>query len=224
MKGTLYVVALPIGNTLDISYHAVDILGKVSIIACEDTRKFSMLKKRIGFETKAVLMAYHSYNEMHSSEGLIKKLMEGNDIALVTDAGTPRISDPGYHIVRKSHEQGVSVKAIPGASGLSAAMSIAPIPLDPLLYLGFISPKAGRRDKTLNLYQDFSGTICLYESVHRIIKLLEAIKNLWGNLEVFIVRELTKQHEDIFWGEIEKAIPWVGNNKRGEFIVFIYKK
>jgi len=223
MKGILYVTAVPIGNSKDLSAHAMEIFQNVDIIACEHTGKFLDLKRRAGFDTRATLMAYYSYNEAHSSDGLIKKLHEGKNIALVTDAGTPRISDPGYHLVRKAHEQGFQVKAIPGASALVAGMSIAPIPLEPLLYLGFISPKPGRRDKTLQLYQDFKGTICLYESIHRLIKLLTAIHNLWGNVEIFIIRELTKQHEDMFWGSLEKTIEWA-ENKRGEFIIFVHKK
>jgi 16S rRNA (cytidine1402-2'-O)-methyltransferase len=223
MKGILYIVAVPIGNSKDITYHAVEIFGQVDIIACEHTGKFLDLKRRVGFETRAALMAYYSYNEAHSSDGLIKQLNEGKNIAMVTDAGTPRISDPGYHIVRKAHEAGIQVKAVPGASAVAAGMSIAPIPLEPLLYLGFISPKPGRRDKTLALYEDFKGTVCFYESVHRLIKLLTAVHNLWGNAETFIVRELTKQHEETFWGPLEKAIEWA-EKKRGEFIVYIHKK
>jgi len=223
VKGTLYIVAVPIGNAMDISFRAIEIFRTVDIIACENTRKFLDLKMRAGFETSATLMAYYSYNETHSSDGLIKQLNEGKNIAMVSDAGTPRISDPGYHIVRKAHEQKIAIKAIPGPSSLTAAMSIAPIPLEPLLFLGFISPKSGRRDKLLRQYQDFSGTVCFFESVHRIIKLLAAILQIWGNTEIFIIRELTKQHEDMYWGNLEEAIGWAGK-KKGEFIFFVYKK
>jgi len=217
------MVAVPIGNSKDITYHAVETFQKVDIIACEHTGKFLDLKSRVGFDTRAVLMPYYSYNEVNSSDGLLKQLNEGKSIAMVTDAGTPRISDPGYHVVRKAHEQGIQVKAIPGASAVAAGMSIAPIPLEPLLYLGFISPKPGRRDKTLSLYLDYQGTVCFYESIHRLIKLLTAIHNIWGNVETFIVRELTKQHEEMFWGSIEETIVWA-EKKRGEFIIFVHKK
>lgn len=223
MSGVLYIVAVPIGNPKDLTLRAVETFKSVDIIACENTRKFLDLKSRAGFDTGATLMAYYSYNEQQSSDGLIKKLLEGNNIAMVSDAGTPRVSDPGFHIIRKAYENKIPVKAIPGASGLTASMSIAPIPVDPVLFLGFISPKPGRRTNTLAQYNEFSGTICLYESVHRIIKLLTSIQELWGNVETFIVRELTKQHEEVFWGNLENAIDWT-KNKRGEFIVFIYKK
>lgn len=223
MSGILYIVAVPIGNPDDLTIRALRIFREVDIIACENTKKFLDLKHRAGFETSARLMAYYSYNEQQSSDGLIAKLKEGNNIAMVSAAGTPRVSDPGYHLVRKAHENEITVKAVPGVSGITAAMSIAPLPLEPFLYLGFISPKPGRRTNTLAKYNEFSGTICLYESVHRLIKLLEGIKDLWGNVEIFIARELTKQHEDYYWGNIEDGILWA-MNKRGEFIIFIHKK
>lgn len=223
MRGALYCVAVPIGNPKDISERARETLDSVDIIACENTNKLKDLLKRAHIDTSARFMAYYSYNEQESAKGLIKILLEGKNIALVTAAGTPRISDPGYHLVRSAYENKIEVIPVPGAAAFAAAMSIAPIPVDPFLFLGFISPKPGRRDNTLAKYDQFEGTICFYESVHRIKKLLEAIAAKWGDLECFIARELTKQHENLFWGSLSEAIEWVAN-KKGEFVLLVHKK
>jgi len=153
---------------------------------------------------------------------LIKILQEGKDVALVSSAGTPRVSDPGYHIVRLAHEQGIQLVPVPGASAIATAISICPMPLDPLIFLGFISPKPGRRANILKQYSEFKGTICLYESVHRIEKLLNAIdENLPGS-EIFIARELTKRYEEYHWGLAKDVLEWV-KGKKGEFVVFFRK-
>ena len=223
MSGILYCVAVPIGNPGDITSRAVDTLRMVDIIACENTNKLKDLLKRAGIETQARFLAYYSYNEQESAKGLLAKLLEGQSIALVTAAGTPRISDPGYHLVRGAYENDIRVTPVPGPAAFATAMSIAPIPVDPFLFLGFISPKPGKRDNTLAKYDNFEGTVCFYESIHRIQKLLMAILAKWGDLECFIARELTKQHENLFWGSLSEAIDWV-SQKKGEFVLLVHKK
>ncbi len=223
MKGTLYSVAIPIGNPGDITRRAVEILSAVDIIACESTAKLKDMLRRCEISTEARFLAYHSHNEKISARGLIEQMESGKSVALVVSAGTPRVSDPGYHIVRAAHESQIAVRAVPGPAALTAAMSIAPLPVDLFLFLGFISPKPGRRDNILQKYNDFQGTVGFYESVHRIDKLLNALLKNWGDAEVFIVRELTKQHENIYWGALSDSLKWLENNKKGEFIVFVNK-
>ena len=222
-KPILYSVALPIGDTGDFSERSKGILESVDFIACEDKRKLQNWISRANIQTKAQFYAYHAKNEVNSANGLLLKLKEGSTGALVSDAGTPNISDPGLQILRLCWENEISVKPIPGPSALTCLSSVAPFSLKPLLFLGFLSPKPGKRLKTLEKYDDFIGAICIYETIHRIDKLLSAILNRWGNLSLIIGRELTKQYEELFWGEIEQAQKWVVSQK-GEFVMIINKK
>jgi len=223
MKGTLYCVALPIGNAEDITLRAIRLLKEVDVIACEDTGKLKSTLIRCGIETKARFLAYYSYNEQRSAPGIMKLIDEGKSVALVTDAGTPRVSDPGFQLIKMAYENGVLVEPVPGPAALTAAMSIAPIPLDPLVFFGFITPKKGKRVNFLERYKEIEATFCFYESVHRIDKLLEAILEVWGDLEVFIIRELTKQHQNRFWGKLSESLSWLAREKKGEFVVFVCK-
>jgi 16S rRNA (cytidine1402-2'-O)-methyltransferase len=219
-SGKLYSVALPIGNELDISGRALTTLESVDIIAAEDTRKFSTLRKRIGVKVRARIIAYHGHNEKDSSNGILALLEDGKNVALVSDAGTPRVSDPGYQLIRSVFEQGYQVIPVPGPSSLTAALSISPIPTDPLLFLGFISPKAGTRQNLLKKYFTFQGTIAFFESVHRVTKLLQAIELEWVSAEVFVAREISKVHEELFWGSIGDSVDW-SKGKKGEFVIFV---
>ena len=217
--GKLYSVALPIGNELDLTRRAMDVLQSVDIIAAEDTRKFASLRKRIGLNMEARVLSYHGHNEKGSASGVLALLQEGKHVALVSDAGTPRVSDPGYHLIRTVFEHGIPVIPIPGPSSLTAALSISPIPTDPLLFLGFVSPKPGTRRNLLKKHFTFQGTIAFFESVHRVTKLLVAIEQEWVSAEVFIAREISKIHEEFFWGQVKEAVDWsVG--KKGEFVIF----
>ncbi|MES0491782.1 MAG: 16S rRNA (cytidine(1402)-2'-O)-methyltransferase [Leptospirales bacterium] len=221
-SGILYSVAVPIGNIDDITRRAEKILGSVDVIACEHTQKFRDLANRASIKTNAKVLAYHSYNEAESAKGLVKLLEEGKNLALVSDAGTPRISDPGFHLFRLAHEKNIKIVPVPGVSALTAIASVAPIPLEPLLFLGFITPKPGKRINLLKKYLDFQGTICFYESVHRIEKLILSFLEVWGNKEIFIARELTKQYEEFFSGTVEEAVSWI-KGKKGEFVILVRK-
>lgn len=214
--GTLYSVALPIGNSADITLRAKEILSSVDFIACEDTRKAHDLFRRAGITTTARLLVHNPFSEAASAEGLIKLLTSGQRGALISDAGTPRLSDPGARILKLCFENKVPVIPIPGASALAALVSITPFSVDPLLFLGFLSPKSGRRQNELKKYLEFEGAIALYESVHRIEKCLADIGAVFTGADILIGREMTKTHEEFFLGKIEEATVWA-RNKQGEF-------
>lgn len=220
MNGTLFCVAMPIGNVEDLSVRARFVLTKVEVIAAEDTRKLYDWLKRAGIETQAKIIAYHSQNEKDSAKGIIKLLQEQKNVALVSDAGSPRLSDPGYQLLHLAHQEKLTVIPVAGPSALTALLSIAPLPVEPLLFLGFLSPKSGRRKNTLLKYANFEGTIAVYESVHRIASLMKDIVDVYQNPQVFIGRELTKQYEETFWGTAQEALVWL-QNKKGEFSFLI---
>jgi len=221
-QGILYSVAMPIGNVADFSHRAAETLAAADIIACEDTRKLKDWLRRTGTTSQARFLAYHSHNESASAQGLVKLLLAGKNVSLVTDAGTPNVSDPGYRLIRACMEAGIQVKPVPGASSLTAILSISPFGANPMLFLGFLSPKSGKRVKTLSNYTDFKGVIAIFESVHRISALLADLYASWGNLNAFIGREMTKKHEEFFWGDLEGAIEWC-NAKQGEFVILVKK-
>ena len=220
--GTLFSVALPIGNVEDISLRAKKVLEYSDFLACEDTRRAGVSLSMMNIKRHGKLLSYHSYNEAHSAAGLIKLLLDGNNISLITDSGSPRISDPGYHIIKQCWEHQIKVVPIPGSSALSSLLSICPFRVEPLLFLGFISPKSGRRCKTFEKYNNFLGSVCFFESVHRIQQFLNDIYNTWGDHTILIGRELTKKHEEIFLGRVAEALTW-SNKKKGEFIFLIDK-
>jgi len=222
--GTLYSIGIPIGNIRDLSLRAIDLLGSVDIIACEQTPKLKDLLKRASIISKAKFFSYYSYNEKNSSEGIINALLSGLSVAVVSSAGTPRVSDPGYDLVKKAYLNKIQVVPVPGPSAITAIMSIAPIPVDPLIFVGFISPKEGKRRSTIIKYNSLEATVCFYESVHRIEKLLKEILLQWGDVEVFIAREMTKPYESSYWGTVSGSISWLDSNKKGEFVVLVHKK
>ena len=215
-SGTLYSVAIPIGNSGDITARAKEILTTVDFIACEDTRKAHDLFRRAGISTGARLLVHNPFSEASSADGLIKLLLSGQRGALISDAGTPRLSDPGARILKLCYENHVPVIPVPGASALTALVSITPFSVDPLLFLGFLSPKSGRRQNELKKYLEFEGAIACYESVHRIEKCLTDIEAVFPNAEILIGREMTKTHEEFFLGSITKAAIWA-KGKQGEF-------
>ncbi|MDH5720261.1 MAG: 16S rRNA (cytidine(1402)-2'-O)-methyltransferase [Spirochaetia bacterium] len=222
-KYSLYVVSLPIGNSEDITIRAKKILEESEIIAAEDTRKAKNWIGRVQIKTKARFIAYHSHNEENSAEGIMKLLLSKGSVCLVSDAGTPRISDPGYALIRKCYENEIPVISIPGASSLTSALSVSPLPVSPLLFLGFITPKEKKRLNFLEGFRDYDGTVVFFETVHRIQKLTGAIINAWGNLEVFIIREITKVNEEYFWGTLDDSLLWL-DKKKGEFIIIVNKR
>lgn len=220
MSGTLYVVSTPIGNLEDITLRAIDTLKKVDLIAAEDTRHTKILLDRYGIKTHTT--SYFEYNKLQKSDYLLKALKEGKSIALVSDAGTPGISDPGYTIIRLCIDNNISVIPIPGPSGLIAALAVSGKPTDRFTFIGFLSPKPIKRKNQLKKLREEDRTIILYESPHRINKLLADILEIYGDTELVIAREVTKKFEEIRREKVSLSIEYFKSHKpKGEFIVII---
>jgi 16S rRNA (cytidine1402-2'-O)-methyltransferase len=220
-KGTLHVVATPLGNLDDMTYRAVATLREAGAIACEDTRRTSILLKHFGIQGKK-LVSYHSFNEARAVQQVTAILEEGTDVAMVTDAGTPGISDPGYSMANALHTQGFSVVPIPGASALTAALSVCPLPISSFFFAGFLPHKKGRKSR-MEFLASLGSTVVLYESPHRILKLLEEVRENFPEGEVFIAREITKMHEEYVSGTPETLIERFSNGQvRGEFVVVVH--
>lgn len=197
--GSLYLVATPIGNREDITLRAKRVLAEVDLIACEDTRKTGNLLKLLGISSRPQLVSYYEENEGKRIPYLISLLQQGQDIALVSNAGTPTISDPGYKLVRTCLEQGIKVIPIPGPSAILAALVASGLPTDKFVFLGYLPKKQGKRQKVLSscLQLPFAATIIVYESPYRLIKTLADIKEVLGDIDLVIASELTKKFENI---------------------------
>lgn len=219
--GTLYVVATPIGNLGDLSTRTHDILANVAHIACEDTRVTGKLLSHLEF--KAHLLPYHEHNEQEQAAQFVTLLQAGEDIALVSDAGTPAISDPGFRLVRACHRAGITVLPIPGPCAYIAALSASGLPTHRVLYEGFLPAKSAARIRFLEQWREFEGTIALYESRHRIEKFLnEILSTLGPDRVISIARELTKRHETLHTGSAGEIVPRVlSQSLKGEFVVLI---
>lgn len=217
--GTLYVVSTPIGNLDDITLRAIAILGSVELIAAEDTRKTLFLLNHLGI-SKPVL-SYYSYNEARRVPELIEKLARGASIAVVTDAGTPGISDPASLLVRAAIERSIPVVPIPGASAILPAIVASGLPTDAFVFEGFLPSKKGRRTAWLRL-QNEERTIALYESPHRIVKALEEILEFLGDRPIAVARELTKKFEEFDRGPVSEVLERIKKKEpRGEYVVVI---
>jgi 16S rRNA (cytidine1402-2'-O)-methyltransferase len=195
VSGTLFVVATPIGNLEDITLRALRVLKEVDVIACEDTRRTRALLAHFDIHTPTV--SYFEHNKLARGPQLLRQLAEGRSIALVTDAGTPGISDPGFMLVRDARAAGIPVVPIPGPAAVAAVLSAAGIPADRFVFDGFLPIKSGRRVNRLTALRELETTIVLYESPHRILATLEAIGTVFGDREIVVGRELTKQFEEI---------------------------
>lgn len=202
--GILYLVSTPIGNLEDITLRAKRILAEVEIIACEDTRKTGSLLKRLAIH-KTQLLSYYEENELKRIPQIIRLLREGKKVALVSNAGTPTVSDPGFKLVRESLKEGIKVEAIPGASAILAALIVSGLPTDKFLFLGYLPKKQGKRKQILESFPA-KTTIILFESPHRLLKTLKEMKEILGEIEVVICRELTKVYEEIRREKLSQAI------------------
>lgn len=219
--GELFVVATPIGNLEDITLRALRTLESADLIAAEDTRHTRKLLSRHGMTGKR-LESFHDHNKEARTPSLLQRLREGESVALVTDSGTPGISDPGYYLVKRAIEAGLSVVPIPGPSAMTAALSCSGLPTDRFTFEGFLPVKAGRRLRRLEALGEESRTVVLYESPHRIVKLLRELQEIIGDRQVVVIRELTKIHEKKIRGtpgEIAEAL--AAKKPRGEFVVLI---
>lgn len=216
----LYVVATPIGNLEDISLRALRILREVKLIAAEDTRKTRRLLNH--YDIKTPMTSYFEHNKMIKLDYILDCLGEG-DVALVSDAGTPGISDPGYELIKAAKERNIQVVPVPGASAIVSALSISGLPTDRFTYLGFLPRKSGARTKLLESVMSDPGTLIIYESPHRLAGTLKNILEILGDRSMVVCRELTKIHEEAFKGTISEAITHF-IEPRGEFTLVIEGK
>ena len=222
MSGILYIVSTPIGNLGDFSFRAVEILNSVDLIATEDTRQTKKLLNHYSIDAKMV--SYHEWNEIERGIDLCGLIKEGKNIAVVTDAGTPCISDPGFRIVREAQRQNIKVNTIPGSNAAISALSISGLPSDHFYYEGFLPKKKGRKTR-FELLKQLDVTIIIYESPHRILKTLKDIQTFFGNRYISISRELTKKFEETETKMVEELIKKYENKKaKGEFVIIIAKE
>jgi 16S rRNA (cytidine1402-2'-O)-methyltransferase len=218
--GILYVVATPIGNLEDITLRALRILKEVDLIAAEDTRHTKQLLNH--FDIHTPLISYYREKEAERSEELVQKLLAGETIALVSDAGTPGISDPGAVLVKKAREAGVTIVPLPGPSALTASLSAAGIVDGTFLFLGFPPAKKGQRQKLLSTFVEAPWALVFYESPHRIDALLADVLAVLGDRQAFWARELSKLYEDLQAGSISELLALAtGKKNRGEFVLII---
>lgn len=221
--GTLYIVATPIGNLDDISLRARDVLASVDLVAAEDTRHSKILFSKLGIKTKTV--SYHDHNERKMATVLIDKMLAGIDIGLVSDAGTPLINDPGYHLVSAAHEAGIRVVPIPGPSALIAALSAAGLATDRFVFEGYLPAKSGIRRKRLSELVSETRTLIFYETPHRILEFIrDAIFVFDADRMVTVARELTKVHETIHRDRLGNLPDWFDSEQaclKGEFVILI---
>jgi 16S rRNA (cytidine1402-2'-O)-methyltransferase len=221
--GVFYVVATPIGNLEDFTYRAVRILREANWIACEDTRTTKKLLDHYAIQTRT--LSYHEHNEAARTEDLIAHLLNGETGALVSDAGTPLLSDPGYRIVRAAVEAGIRVEALPGPSALLAGLVVSGLPTDQFHFAGFLPPKQGQRTRLIEALGDEPATLIFYEAPHRILETLDDIAAVLGARQVVVARELTKLHEEVLRGTATEIRATLGTRDsiRGEFVVLIAK-
>lgn len=221
MAGKLYVVATPIGNLKDITLRALEILKEADLILCEDTRRTRLLLTHYGISNE--LLSYNEHNERERIPKTIELLEEGRKVALVSDAGTPGISDPGYRLVREARIRGFDIISVPGPSAVIAALSISGLPTDRFVFEGFLPRKKKKRLKRLEFLKNEDRTIIIYESVHRIERILREILEIMGDREVALCRELTKLHEEVRFGQLSD-IQTQEIKKKGEFVIVLRGK
>lgn len=221
--GKLFVVATPIGNLDDLTPRAIAVLREVDLIAAEDTRHSKPLLEKFAIQTS--LRSYHDFSDQSVSDSLLVRLQEGQSLALISDAGTPLISDPGYRLVRQLREAGVDVIPVPGVSALTAALSVAGLPTDRFCFEGFLPAKSGARVNTLADLVFEQRTLVFYESPHRMLDTLQDMGTVFGpDRPIFIAREMTKKFETHFHGSISGALDWIAsdaNNLKGEFVLVV---
>lgn len=220
MAGTLFVVATPIGNLEDISSRALRVLREVAVIAAEDTRHTGHLLQRFGLTTRTTSL--HEHNERGKSESLVARLLAGESVALVSDAGTPTVSDPGRHLIQLAHQSGVRVEAVPGPSAVIAALSASGMQSDAFAFLGFPPSMGAERNAWFDRAHAAGAvvpTLVFYEAPHRIVQTLSELRARLGDVEILVARELTKAHEDVRLGPVSQFVDSVPD--RGEYTIVV---
>ncbi|HEX9859767.1 MAG TPA: 16S rRNA (cytidine(1402)-2'-O)-methyltransferase [Nitrospirota bacterium] len=219
-QGTLYIVATPIGNLEDITFRAVRILKEARLIAAEDTRHTQKLLSHFGIHSQ--LTSYHDHSKEEKTELLVERLKEGQDVALVSDAGTPGISDPGYYLINRAIEEGLEVTPIPGPTAALAALSVSGLPTDSFVFEGFLPSRKGQRARKLAELADEKRTMIFYEAPHRIEVCLKDMLEALGDRRAVLARELTKIHEEFLRGKIGGIIEKIaGRNVKGEITLIV---
>jgi len=219
-SGILYVVATPIGNLDDFSLRAVEILRSVDLILCEDTRRARILLSRHDIQSR--LQSLHEHNERRQVPALLSRLAAGETIALISDAGTPTISDPGYNLITAAVDAGARVVPIPGPSAVTAILSVAGLPTDRFVFEGFLPMRSGKRQRRIAELALEPRTIVLFESPHRIVRLLAELYGAWGERRACLGRELTKRFEEIRHGTLAELSQWAESHTlRGEFVLAV---
>jgi len=220
--GTLYLVATPIGNLEDITLRALRTLRDCTVVAAEDTRRSRQLLR--AHEINRPLISCHQFNEARRLAGLLTRLEDGGTIALISDAGTPGISDPGERVVRAVWAGGFRVESVPGPCALAAALPASGLPTAEFHFIGFLPPKRGARTRQLKALDEVPGTLCIYESPHRIRRLLGELEAQWPAAQVVLARELTKKFEEYLRGTpAELAEHYAERKPKGEFVVMVHR-
>jgi 16S rRNA (cytidine1402-2'-O)-methyltransferase len=219
----LYVVSTPIGNLGDMTARAVDVLRDVDLVACEDTRRTGLLLVHFGISNR--LTSYHEYNKLRRTPELLEMLRQGKRLALVTDAGTPGISDPGFYLIRAAVEAGFRVVPVPGASALLAGLVVSGLPSDRFAFEGFLPKRDGRRRRRLAGLAEEQRTMVFCESARRVHTLLSEMLELWGDRKVVVCREMTKKFEEVLRGTLESLVADLsGRELKGETVVVVAGK
>ena len=222
-KGILYIVSTPIGNLEDITLRALRILKEVQLIAAEDTRRTGLLLKHFGIHTP--LTSYFQGNELKKMDSILSRLEQGDNVALVSDAGTPGISDPGFRLVQNAIQRQIPVVPIPGPSAVITALSISGLPTDSFLFIGFLPHKLKRRRDILKQLESYRETVICYESPHRISESLKDILEVLGDREIVLTRELTKIYEEVLRGKVSQILNQIEERKlKGEITLVISGK
>jgi 16S rRNA (cytidine1402-2'-O)-methyltransferase len=219
-KGRLFVVGTPIGNLEDITLRAIRILKEVDLIACEDTRRTQQLLNH--YEIRTPTISYHEHNEMTRAPELVIKLEEGNNVALVSDAGMPVVSDPGFRLVHLAVRHAIAVVPVPGASAFVAALAASGMPVDKFRFLGFLPSKKAARRRALEEQKPATKTLVFYEAPHRVLEMLRDVRDILGDREVVLAREVTKVHEEFWRGTVSGLLERAkGKPIRGEITLLV---
>lgn len=220
MSGTLYVVATPIGNLEDLTFRAKRVLEQADVIACEDTRHARILLTHYGITRP--LVSYHEHNERERAATLVGRLRAGEDVALISDAGTPAVSDPGFPLIREAIASGCAVVVVPGPNAALAALTVAGLPTDRFVFLGFLPRRSGERRRALEALRTVPWTLVIYEAPHRLTPVLRDLRAALGDRRLALARELTKRFEEVFRGTIAEALTHFATQRpRGEFTLVV---
>ena len=217
--GTLHVLATPLGHLGDLSPRAREVLASVDLIACEDTRYSGRMLAGFAIRTPAV--SYHEHNETTQARTLLRRLRQGQDIALISNAGTPLVSDPGYRLVRLCRKNMIPVSPIPGPSAAIAALSVSGLPTDRFLFAGFLPPQSGPMRRELEALKDFKVTLILYVAPHRLVSTLEMAREVLGDRQTCLAKEMTKIHESFYLGALSQISSRAASRPKGEYTLVI---